>query len=94
MRIQIDHTTRYVYARAVHFGQHRLVLRPREGHDLRVERFELQSFRPTVTSLGGRDGHRLAPDEALEFVKHTGVRPIVLVTLSGDLLVRAPAPQA
>jgi transglutaminase-like putative cysteine protease len=42
VRLHIEHTTRYVYARPVHFGRHRLVLRPREGHDLRVERLELR----------------------------------------------------
>src|SRR5580765_3456499 len=42
MRLHIEHTTRYTYARPVTFGQHRLVLRPREGHDLRVERMQLR----------------------------------------------------
>jgi transglutaminase-like putative cysteine protease len=42
MRVHIEHTTRYVYARPVTFGRHRLVLRPREGHDLRVERMHLR----------------------------------------------------
>jgi transglutaminase-like putative cysteine protease len=32
----------YHYAQPVRFGQHRLVLRPREGHDLRVERMDLR----------------------------------------------------
>ena len=42
MRLHIEHTTTYVYARPVSFGRHRLVLRPREGHDLRVERMQLR----------------------------------------------------
>ncbi len=42
MRLHIVHTTTYRYRRAVHFGPHRLVLRPREGHDLRVERMHLE----------------------------------------------------
>jgi transglutaminase-like putative cysteine protease len=42
MRLYIEHTTIYRYERPVSFGRHRLVLRPREGHDLRVERMELQ----------------------------------------------------
>ena len=42
MRLRIEHTTQYVYARPVTFGRHRLVLRPREGHDLRVERMNLR----------------------------------------------------
>ena len=42
MRLHIEHTTTYQYARPVSFGRHRLVIRPREGHDLRVERMELR----------------------------------------------------
>lgn len=35
-RLRIQHTTCYRYARPVEFGPHRLVLRPREGHDVNV----------------------------------------------------------
>ena len=34
--IRIIHITRYRYKRAVSFGNHRLLLRPRDGHDLRL----------------------------------------------------------
>jgi len=34
--LSISHTTRYSYDRPVAFGPHRLLLRPRDGHDLRV----------------------------------------------------------
>ena len=34
--IRILHTTRYRYSRPVKFGVHRLLLRPRDGHDLRL----------------------------------------------------------
>lgn len=40
-RLLIDHTTTYTYRRPVAFGRHRLVLRPREGHDLQIERMTL-----------------------------------------------------
>lgn len=40
-KLRIEHHTIYSYARPVAFGRHRLVLRPREGHDLRVESMEL-----------------------------------------------------
>jgi len=40
-RLTIQHETAYRYARPVTFGRHRLVLRPREGHDLRVESMDL-----------------------------------------------------
>ena len=42
MRLRVEHTTAYRYARPVTLHRHRLVLRPREGHDLRVERMDLE----------------------------------------------------
>lgn len=41
MKLRIQHETSYTYTRPVRFGPHRLVIRPREGHDLRVESMEL-----------------------------------------------------
>lgn len=32
----INHRTRYAYDRAVTFGEHRLMIRPRDGHDMRI----------------------------------------------------------
>lgn len=32
----IHHRTRYAYDRAVKFGAHRLMIRPRDGHDMRI----------------------------------------------------------
>jgi transglutaminase-like putative cysteine protease len=40
--LRINHETLYTYARPVRLGTHRLVLRPREGHDQQVERMNLQ----------------------------------------------------
>ena len=34
--LRIRHKTEYRYARPVAFGEHRIMLRPRDGHDLRV----------------------------------------------------------
>ncbi len=34
--IRIQHTTRYRYSHPVKFGAHRLLLRPRDGHDMRL----------------------------------------------------------
>ena len=42
MRLRIEHATTYSYARPVTFHRHRLVLRPRDGHDVRVERMDLR----------------------------------------------------
>lgn len=39
--LTVRHTTTYRYARAVTFGQHRLMLRPRDSHDLRLVSAEL-----------------------------------------------------
>jgi len=39
--LRIIHRTHYFYAQPVDFQMHRLVIRPREGHDLRVERLDL-----------------------------------------------------
>jgi len=36
-RIEIIHTTRYTYAQPVRFLEHELHVRPREGHDIRIE---------------------------------------------------------
>lgn len=35
-RLTIRHKTEYAYANPVEFGEHRVMLRPRDGHDLRV----------------------------------------------------------
>jgi len=41
-RIQIQHTTRYRYPEPVTFLQHKLHVRPREGHDIRIETSSLK----------------------------------------------------
>ncbi|MEQ1636338.1 MAG: transglutaminase family protein [Methylococcales bacterium] len=40
-RLQIKHITTYQYAEAVTLLPHKLLLRPREGHDIRIESTEL-----------------------------------------------------
>jgi transglutaminase-like putative cysteine protease len=40
-RLTVRHLTTYRYARPVAFGPHRLMLRPRDSHDLRLVRTEL-----------------------------------------------------
>jgi transglutaminase-like putative cysteine protease len=42
LRLRIQHRTTYSYERPVGFGRHRLVLRPREGHDLQVDSMKLE----------------------------------------------------
>src|SRR5712672_4105935 len=40
--LTIRHKTEYRYAHPVAFGEHRIMLRPRDGHDLRVVSGELK----------------------------------------------------
>ena len=40
--LQIIHETTYRYKKAVRFGPYRLVLRPREGHDVRIEQIRVE----------------------------------------------------
>ena len=53
-RLRIEHTTIYTYRQNVSFGRHRLVLRPREGHDLRVENMSLE-ISPAHRLMWSRD---------------------------------------
>lgn len=48
--LTIHHKTEYRYAQAVAFGEHRIMLRPRDSHDLRVLTSEL-SITPQPSSL-------------------------------------------
>jgi transglutaminase-like putative cysteine protease len=54
LRQRIEHGTTYTYRRPVAFGRHRLVLRPREGHDLFVENMTL-SISPAHELVWARD---------------------------------------
>ncbi|QTL03785.1 transglutaminase family protein [Aquabacter sp. L1I39] len=40
-RLTVEHRTQYHYAEPVHFGQHRLMLRPRDSHGLRLHSAKL-----------------------------------------------------
>lgn len=53
-RLRINHRTEYHYNRPVELGQHRLVVRPREGHDLRVESMSLE-IQPAHRMVWSRD---------------------------------------
>jgi transglutaminase-like putative cysteine protease len=73
-RIRIVHNTTYHYAEPVAFGIHRLVVRPREGHDIQVENLTLRLF-PSGAVSWHRDifGNSIAlatfsePSDLLEF---------------------------
>lgn len=53
-RLRIHHRSEYHYTRPVELGRHRLVLRPREGHDLRVESMRLD-IEPAHNLVWSRD---------------------------------------
>ena len=48
--LTIHHKTEYRYDRPVAFGEHRIMLRPRDGHDLRVLEGHLE-IEPKPASL-------------------------------------------
>ena len=100
MRLHIEHVTRYGYARPVTFHRHRLVLRPREGHDLRVERMAL-TLTPASTVEWVRDvfGNSIAlvdwlePADALTIVNDVVLERLTPIpTPSRDESWRVPLP--
>ena len=52
--LRIQHRTQYSYAFPVTFEPHRLTIRPREGHDLRVEKLKMQ-IEPKARLVWSRD---------------------------------------
>lgn len=54
--LHIRHRTTYRYGATVGFGRHRLVLRPREGHDLRILVMQLE-IEPAHRLTWARDVH-------------------------------------
>ncbi len=85
MRLHIEHTTSYSYERPVTFGRHRLVLRPREGHDLRVEQMTLH-LQPAHRVMWVRDvfGNSIALVDWLE--------PADTLTIATDVTIERLAP--
>ena len=53
-RLRIEHSTIYSYRQPVTLGRHRLVLRPREGHDVHVEQMKLH-ISPSHAMIWSRD---------------------------------------
>ncbi len=66
-RLRISHRTRYRYAEPVTFARHRLVVRPREGHDVWVEKQVLE-IHPAHRLIWRRDlfGNSIALVDFLE----------------------------
>jgi transglutaminase-like putative cysteine protease len=55
-RIKIEHTTEYAYPEPVQLLKHRLLVRPREGHDIRIESSRLD-ISPGYSIRWHRDVH-------------------------------------
>jgi transglutaminase-like putative cysteine protease len=56
MRLLIRHETRYVYERPVRFGSHRLLVRPRDSHAIRVMEASL-GFSPPASTRWSYDAY-------------------------------------
>ena len=52
--LTVRHATTYRYSAPVTFGQHRLMLRPRDSHDLRLVGAELAISPPGTGALDAR----------------------------------------
>lgn len=86
-RIEIKHTTRYEYSEPVELLKHKLHLRPREGHDIRIESSRL-SITPGYKILWERDiyGNSMA---LVEFTEKSASMEI-----SSNVIVQHYAEQA
>lgn len=75
MKLSIVHTTEYRYSAAAAFGRHRLVIRPREGHDIRVESLRL-TISPKYEIAWTRDvfGNSVAWVDFLEPADHLVIK--------------------
>ena len=78
--LQIVHDTTYSYRKAVRFGPHRLVIRPREGHDVRIEEIRVE-IEPTFELEWSRDlfGNCVATAHILSPAEHLRIHSEVLL---------------
>jgi transglutaminase-like putative cysteine protease len=61
MKIRIQHRTTYHYSKPVTFGQHKIMIRPREGHDVHIESSILEiSPAHTIRWMRDVNGNSLA----------------------------------
>jgi len=85
VRVHVEHETLYRYREPVRFGRHRLVVRPREGHDVRIERMTLR-IEPAHEVSWIRDvfGNSIALVDFLE--------PSNMLTIVNDVIVARMLP--
>ncbi len=67
-RLLITHTTEYHYRQPVAFGVHRAMMRPREGHDLRIHAASVE----------------VTPDYRVQWIRDIQGNSIALITLLGS----------
>ncbi|MGC1480687.1 MAG: transglutaminase family protein [Chthoniobacterales bacterium] len=85
---QINHETLYQYSEPVRFAEHRLVLRPREGHDIRVEEMRL-TISPEFSIEWSRDvfGNSVATVHLLEKADELLIRSECVIHQTADFPV-------
>jgi transglutaminase-like putative cysteine protease len=93
IKLRIVHETLYLYHEPVKLGPHRLVLRPREGHDLKVESMGLD-IQPAFELTWNRDvfGNSIALVDFKERAAELRIVSDVLVTRSEHLLKKSVMP--
>ena len=80
-RLLIKHVTTYQYAEAVTLLPHKLLLRPREGHDIRIESVELD-----ISPAHQLDWQRDVYDNAVAQV--TFLEPASSLSISSRVLIQ------
>ena len=80
-RLLIKHVTTYQYAEAVTLLPHKLLLRPREGHDIRIESVELD-----ISPAHQLNWQRDVYDNAMAQV--TFLEPASILSISSRVLIQ------
>jgi hypothetical protein len=88
--LHIIHDTTYRYRKAVRFGPHRLVLRPREGHDVHIEQIRVE-IEPEFELEWSRDlfGNCVATAHILSPAEHLRVHSEVLLHQTASFPLRS-----
>jgi transglutaminase-like putative cysteine protease len=91
--LRIIHETTYRYTTAVRFGPHRLVLRPREGHDVQVVEMRLE-ISPEFDLKWSRDvfGNSVATADILCPADHLSICSEVLLRHTAPFPLRSGRP--
>ncbi len=91
--LRIIHETTYRYRTPVRFGPHRLVLRPREGHDVQVKEMRLE-IAPEFDLEWSRDvfGNSVATVCFLSAADHLRIRSEVLIQQTAPFPLRSARP--